>query len=134
MMGGITPEVEAQVKQRLQQHFRPEFLNRVDDIVLFAALSEENLVHIVELMVVSLQARLKLQGYTLDISDDAKAWLAKEGYDPVFGARPLKRFIQHEVETPLARYLIAGEAAVGDAISVSYEKTTGLHIGKPVVH
>jgi len=130
MMEGITPEVEARVKQRLQQHFRPEFLNRVDDIVLFAALSQDNLIHIVELMVATLQKRLKLQGYILNISDEAKAWLAKEGYDPVFGARPLKRFIQHEIETPLARFLIAGEAVAGDTINVGYDQGQGLTISK----
>ncbi|OIQ00053.1 MAG: ATP-dependent chaperone ClpB [Zetaproteobacteria bacterium CG2_30_46_52] len=130
MMEGITPEVEARVKQRLQQHFRPEFLNRVDDIVLFAALSQGNLIHIVELMVATLQKRLKLQGYMLNISDEAKVWLAKEGYDPVFGARPLKRFIQHEIETPLARFLIAGGAVAGDTIYVGYDEDQGLAISK----
>ena len=126
MLEGITPEVEARVKQRLQGHFRPEFLNRVDDVVLFAALTEENLIHIVDLMVESLQKRLKNQGHTLEMTDAAKAWLAKEGYDPIFGARPLKRFIQHEVETPLARHLIAGD--VSDEIVVDYSEAEGLVI------
>jgi len=130
MLEGITPEVEALVRLRLQAHFRPEFLNRVDDTVLFAALTEENLVEIVDLLTALLEKRLKGQGYTLTVSDVAKRWLAKEGYDPVYGARPLKRFIQQEVETPLARFLIAGEAIAGDTIAVDYEQTQGLLIRK----
>ena len=130
MLEGITPEVEATVRLRLQSHFRPEFLNRVDDTVLFAALTEENLLEIVGLLTELLQKRLKGQGYSLSISDVAKKWLAKEGYDPVYGARPLKRFIQQEVETPLARFLIAGEAVAGDSIAVDYEPSQGLMIRK----
>jgi len=127
MLEGITPEVEAIVQKRLQAHFRPEFLNRVDDVVLFSALSEGDLIHIVELLVASLQQRLKAQGYSLTISDSAKAWLDKEGYDPVFGARPLKRFIQHEVETPLARQMIAHDMPSG-AINVDYHEGDGLTV------
>jgi len=134
MLEGITPEVEKRVQQRLHAHFRPEFLNRVDDVVLFAALTENDLIHIVELLVIALQQRLKLQGYVLNINDGAKAWLAREGYDPVFGARPLKRFIQQAVETPLARFLIAGEAVAGDTITVDYDKTKGLSIAKAIRH
>ncbi|HID36418.1 MAG TPA: hypothetical protein EYP39_03440, partial [Ghiorsea sp.] len=79
------------------------------------------------LLVASLAKRLKLQGFNLDVSDAAKTWLAKEGYDPIYGARPLKRFIQQAVETPLARYLIAGEAT-GDSITVDYNEEEGLII------
>jgi ATP-dependent Clp protease ATP-binding subunit ClpB len=127
MLEGIDEEVEKQVMARLQSHFRPEFLNRVDDVVLFAALTQDDLVHIVDLLVASLGKRLKEQGYTLEVTDAAKAWLAKEGYDPVYGARPLKRFIQHAVETPLARYLIGGEAT-GGTITVDYSEKEGLII------
>jgi len=127
MLEGINPEVEKRVMERLRGHFRPEFLNRVDDIVLFAPLSQDDLVQIVDLLVASLAKRLKAQGYTLEVTDAAKAWLAKEGYDPVYGARPLKRFIQQAVETPLARYLIAG-ASDGDTITVDYSDKEGLMI------
>ncbi len=127
MLEGIDEEVEKQVMTRLQAHFRPEFLNRVDDVVLFAALTQDDLVHIVELLVASLAKRLKEQGYILEVTDTAKAWLAKEGYDPVYGARPLKRFIQQAVETPLARYLIGGQAS-GDTITVDYDEKEGLLI------
>ncbi len=127
MLEGIDEEVEKQVMTRLQAHFRPEFLNRVDDVVLFAALTQDDLVHIVDILVASLAKRLKEQGYILEVSNAAKAWLAKEGYDPVYGARPLKRFIQQAVETPLARYLIGGQAN-GDTITVDYDEKEGLII------
>ncbi|MBN4058195.1 ATP-dependent chaperone ClpB [Mariprofundus ferrooxydans] len=120
MLEGINAEVEQRVMERLRGHFRPEFLNRVDDIVLFAPLSESDLVHIVDLLVASLGKRLKAQGYNLNVTDAVKAWLAKEGYDPIYGARPLKRFIQQAVETPLARFLIGNEAS-GDRITVDYK-------------
>jgi len=120
MLEGINAEVEQRVMERLRGHFRPEFLNRVDDIVLFAPLSESDLVHIVDLLVASLGKRLKAQGYNLNVTDAVKAWLAKEGYDPIYGARPLKRFIQQAVETPLARFLIGNEAS-GDSITVDYK-------------
>ena len=127
MLKGIDEEVEKKVLAQLQAHFRPEFLNRVDDIVLFSALSQEDLIQIVDILVASLAKRIKAQGYNLVVTDAAKAWLAKEGYDPVYGARPLKRFIQQAVETPLARYLIAGEAS-GDTITVDYSDKEGLII------
>ncbi|MDX8380688.1 MAG: ATP-dependent chaperone ClpB [Ghiorsea sp.] len=127
MLEGINDKVEKRVMERLRGHFRPEFLNRVDDIVLFAPLSQGDLVHIVDLLVASLAKRVKEQGYSFEVSDAAKAWLAKEGYDPIYGARPLKRFIQQAVETPLARFLIGGEAS-GDSITVDYDKKEGLII------
>jgi len=127
MLEGINDKVEKRVMERLRSHFRPEFLNRVDDIVLFAPLSQGDLVHIVDLLVDSLAKRIKTQGYSFEVSDAAKAWLAKEGYDPIYGARPLKRFIQQAVETPLARFLIGGEAR-GDSITVDYDNKQGLII------
>ncbi|MDQ7001814.1 MAG: AAA family ATPase, partial [Ghiorsea sp.] len=127
MLEGIDAEVEKKVMARLQAHFRPEFLNRVDDVVLFAALTQDDLVHIVDLLIASLAKRIKQQGYNFEVSDATKAWLAKEGYDPIYGARPLKRFIQHAVETPLARYLIGGQAS-GDTITVDYDEKEGLII------
>ncbi|MDX8388718.1 MAG: ATP-dependent chaperone ClpB [Ghiorsea sp.] len=127
MLEGINDAVEKRVMERLRGHFRPEFLNRVDDTVLFAPLSQDDLIHIVDLLVASLAKRIKEQGYTFEVSNTAKAWLAREGYDPVYGARPLKRFIQQAVETPLARYLIGGEAS-GDTITVDYDDKAGLSI------
>ncbi len=127
MLAGIDDDVVQRVMARLQSHFRPEFLNRVDDVVLFAVLSPDDLLQIVDLLVASLAERVQAQGYRFIVTDAAKIWIAQEGYNPVYGARPLKRFIQQAVETPLARYLIAGEV-VGDCITVDYSKTAGLTV------
>jgi ATP-dependent Clp protease ATP-binding subunit ClpB len=116
-----------QVLEALRRHFRPEFLNRVDEVVVFRALTEAELARIVELQLEGLRRRLTERRITLEVSDAARAHLARAGYDPVFGARPLKRAIQREVETPIARLIVAGHVkdggtmrvdAVGDAIRV----------------
>ena len=93
----------------LRSEFRPEFLNRLDEIIVFHALSEEHLKQIVEIQLAGLRARLAERHITLELSDDARTRLVREGYDPVYGARPLKRAIQREIETPLARRLLSGE-------------------------
>ncbi|OIO69943.1 MAG: ATP-dependent chaperone ClpB [Zetaproteobacteria bacterium CG1_02_53_45] len=107
-----------QVMAALRQHFRPEFLNRVDDTVLFKPLTEAVIVEVVELFLSELRARLAEQQIGLELTAAAKAWLASNGYDPVYGARPLKRFIQHHLETPLARLLIGGGVLPGESVSV----------------
>jgi len=93
----------------LRAHFRPEFLNRVDEIVLFKPLTLSEIERIVELQLALLRARLAEQRIDLELTDAAKKHVAREGYDPVYGARPLKRFVQRAIESPLARKLIAGE-------------------------
>ena len=98
--------------------FRPEFLNRVDEIISFHSLSKEQLNKIVVIQLESLRARLAERHIALDLSDAAVEHLASVGYDPAFGARPLKRAIQKGVETPLARKLIAGEVRDGQRVSV----------------
>jgi ATP-dependent Clp protease ATP-binding subunit ClpC len=103
----------------LRHVFRPEFLNRVDEIIVFQALSQEELYRIVDLEVAKVNARMKEHGVGLELTDEARKWLAKEGYEPAFGARPLKRVIQRHVENPLSKRLIAGEFAAGDAIVVT---------------
>jgi len=108
--GVVSDVARAQVMDALSQHFRPEFLNRIDEQVLFEPLSQSVVVGIVGLFLAELAQRLADKQVELDVSDDALHWLAEQGYDPVFGARPLKRFIQQVVETPLARLLIAGTA------------------------
>ncbi|MDX8383626.1 MAG: ATP-dependent chaperone ClpB [Ghiorsea sp.] len=128
MLEGIDSAVEQRVQARLQAHFRPEFLNRIDDIVLFSALSQENLLEIVDLLLISLGKRLKAQGFTLNVSQQAKTWLVSEGYDPAFGARPLKRFIQQALETPLARLLLENQAEAGAVIHVNYKEGKGLQL------
>ena len=108
-----------QVLDALRRHFRPEFLNRVDEIVVFRALTESQLARIVEIQLEGLRRRLVERRITLDVTDAAKAYLARAGYDPVFGARPLKRVIQREVETPVARLIVAGKLSEGGTVRVN---------------
>ncbi len=106
------------VLEEVRAHFRPEFLNRVDELIVFHALSEEHLTKIVNLLVERLQARLADRKITLALTEKAKKYLAEAGYDPLYGARPLKRLIQKEMETALGRKLLKGEIADGQAIVV----------------
>jgi len=102
----------------LRRQFRPEFLNRVDDIVLFKPLTLPEIERIVELLVDDLRARLASRRLELVLTDKARELIAKEGFDPVYGARPLRRFIQHEVETRIGRALVAGDIRDGDRIII----------------
>jgi ATP-dependent Clp protease ATP-binding subunit ClpB len=111
--------MEQAVLAELKRHFRPEFLNRVDDVIIFQSLDEEELAKIVEIQIARLEKRLTQQNLTLDVDDHAKKLLAKEGYDPQFGARPLKRAIQEHLLDPLATKLLAGEFKPGDKIKVT---------------
>ncbi|MDX8407561.1 MAG: AAA family ATPase, partial [Mariprofundaceae bacterium] len=120
--GDISDSARDQVMAALRAHFRPEFLNRVDDTVLFRPLQEQDVAAIADLFLAELKQRLAGQDVSLDVDDGARAWLAHEGYDPVFGARPLNRFIQQHVETPVARMLIAGEVLPGGTLHVSAGK------------
>jgi len=103
----------------LKKHFRPEFLNRVDDVIIFQSLDESELARIVDIQLAGLQKRLAQQQLTLDVDASAKKLLASEGYDPQFGARPLKRAIQEHLLDPLATKLLAGEFKPGERIKVS---------------
>jgi len=116
--GEIRPEVRDRVTRELRSHFRPEFLNRIDDIVLFKALTESEIERIVELQFDEVRARLGDRRMTLVVTKAARRFIAAQGYDPVFGARPLRRFIAHEVETRLGRALLRGDIADGAEISV----------------
>jgi ATP-dependent Clp protease ATP-binding subunit ClpB len=107
-----------QVLDALRRQFRPEFLNRVDEIVVFRALTEAELAKIVEIQLEGLRKRLAERRITLQVTEAARAHLARVGYDPVFGARPLKRAIQREVETPVARLIVAGKLRDGGAVRV----------------
>jgi len=106
------------VLDALRRQFRPEFLNRVDEVVVFRALTEAELGRIVEIQLEGLRKRLTERRITLEVTETARAWLARVGYDPVFGARPLKRAIQREVETPVARLIVAGKVRDGDTVRV----------------
>jgi ATP-dependent Clp protease ATP-binding subunit ClpB len=118
----------------LQATFRPEFLNRIDDMVTFQQLSEDQLEEIVELQLGSLRKRLADRRITLDLTDDARRLLVTHGYDPAFGARPLKRTVQREVENPLALMVLSGEVGEGDTVLVgAADGTITVAVGEPVV-
>ncbi|HEX8751101.1 MAG TPA: AAA family ATPase, partial [Nitrospira sp.] len=111
-------EVRTVVMNELRRHFRPEFLNRVDETVVFHALEADQLTKIVEIQLERLRARLAERRITLSVSQEALRHLGERGYDPVYGARPLKRLIQQELETPIARQLVKGELRDGDTATV----------------
>ncbi|HET7645537.1 MAG TPA: AAA family ATPase, partial [Candidatus Limnocylindria bacterium] len=106
------------VKNQLRDHFRPEFLNRVDEIIVFKPLDETQLREIVGLLVAGVERRLADTGLALEVTDAALALLAREGYDPVYGARPLRRAIQRELENPLAKRILRGEFTAGDTVRI----------------
>ena len=110
--------VEVQVLKVLQGHFKPEFLNRVDDIIVFRPLGMEQIEHIVELQLKRFEHLLADRKLSLEVTAEAKHLLAEEGYDPAFGARPLKRAIQRLIQNPLAMRLLEGEFSEGDRILV----------------
>jgi ATP-dependent Clp protease ATP-binding subunit ClpB len=110
--------MEQAVLADLKRHFRPEFLNRVDDVIIFQSLDESELARIVDIQLGRLEQRLAQQNLTLDVDAAAKSLLAKEGYDPQFGARPLKRAIQEHLLDPLATKLLTGEFRLGETIKV----------------
>ena len=111
-------QMREQVLRALQSQFRPEFLNRVDEVVVFRALTEAELARIVEIQLEGLRRRLAERRIELVVAEAARIWLARIGYDPVYGARPLKRAIQREVETPVARLIVAGTVRDGDTVRV----------------
>jgi ATP-dependent Clp protease ATP-binding subunit ClpB len=116
--GGLETVNRDMVTQVLQAHFRPEFLNRIDEIVVFHQLTREDIARIVEIQLRRVQNLMAERGYTLEVSEAAREWLAEEGYDSNFGARPLKRTIQRELQDPLAMRILSGEFHEGDLIRV----------------
>ncbi|MGE5763993.1 MAG: ATP-dependent chaperone ClpB [Mycobacterium leprae] len=116
--GELKPEGRSRVMAALRSHFRPEFLNRVDDIVLFKPLTQREIERIVDLMFDDLRTRLVERRMTLDVTEAACRYIAKQGFDPVYGARPLRRYIAREVETRIGRALLAGDACDGAVIRV----------------
>ena len=116
--GDFAEGARQRVMQELREAFRPEFLNRVDDIVLFKALTMPEILRIVDLQVTDLQQRLVQRGLMLEVTADAREYVAKAAYDPVYGARPLKRYLQHQVETRIARTILAAESLPGGTIMV----------------
>jgi ATP-dependent Clp protease ATP-binding subunit ClpB len=117
--------MRATVLDELRQHFRPEFLNRVDEIIVFHALTESELAQIIEIQLRRLRHRLEQRRIELELTDAAKRHLVKSGYDPVYGARPLKRAIQKELETPLGRKILAGDVRDGQRVVVDFDDIRG---------
>jgi len=115
---GDEEAVREKVMSGMRGKFRPEFLNRIDEYVIFNSLGESQMVPIVDLEILKVASRLKDKKISLSLTEGAKAWLASKGYDPVFGARPLKRTIQREVETPIAKGLLGGLYAEDSTILV----------------
>ena len=112
------------IEAALKETFRPELLNRMDDIIIFHPLTEENLKKIVDLLIGDLERRLANSGIKLTVSDEARAWLVRKGYDPVYGARPLRRAIQRYVENPLSTKILQGEFREGDTVAIAVEGET----------
>jgi ATP-dependent Clp protease ATP-binding subunit ClpB len=118
-------QMKNEVLEAMRQHFRPEFLNRVDETVVFHSLSREHLKQIVDIQLEHLRARLAERHIVLELSDRAREHIALVGYDPSYGARPLKRVIQKEIETPLGRLLLKGDIQDGQAVLVDYDRAGG---------
>jgi ATP-dependent Clp protease ATP-binding subunit ClpB len=116
--GQDVDSVEPQVMDVVRAHFRPEFLNRLDEIVLFHRLGQEHMAPIVEIQVARVGKLLKDRKITLDLTDAAKRWLGRVGYDPVYGARPLKRAVQRYVQDPLAEKILSGEVPDGSTVKI----------------
>jgi ATP-dependent Clp protease ATP-binding subunit ClpB len=122
-IGEVYDRMKAAVIDELRRHFRPEFLNRVDEIIVFHALTEGDLEKIVEIQLGGLRARLAERKIGITLTEAAKKHVVSVGYDPAYGARPLKRTIQKEIETPLARMMLKGEVRDGQTVTVDYDKT-----------
>ncbi|MBQ1849628.1 MAG: AAA family ATPase, partial [Lachnospiraceae bacterium] len=116
--GNIRPEAEKAVMEDLRDHFRPEFLNRLDETILFKPLTKDNIGGIIDLLMQDVNKRLEEKQLKIELTDEAKQLIAQEAYDPIYGARPLKRYLQKNVETLAARLILSGEVALGDTIRI----------------
>ncbi len=126
--GRISDAVRETVMREMHVHFRPEFLNRVDDVVMFKPLTIDEIQQIVDLQVIDIARRLADRGVRLELTDAARQRVAKAGYDPVYGARPLKRYLQHEVETRIGRAIIAGSVIEGSTLRVDVDPDGDLKV------
>ena len=118
----IDDAIRTEVMNEMKLRFKPEFLNRVDDIIMFKPLSENGIKKIIDIFLKEVSGRLKDRNITLEVTDKAKTIMAREGYDPVYGARPLKRYIQNTLENNLARKIIKGEIGYGSNVVVDTEE------------
>ena len=119
--GNAYEQMKSKVQQELKQHFRPEFLNRIDDVIVFHQLTESEIIEIVDLMIASLEKRLQDKDMAVELTPPAKALLAERGYDPTLGARPLRRTIQREIEDPLSEKMLFGDLNPGSIVVVDVE-------------
>ena len=123
--GSIAEEVKEQVTGQLKNYFRPEFLNRIDDIIVFSALTLDQVSRIIELSLQSLERRLADRNMSLVLTDEAKKFIAEESYDPQYGARPIKRYLQKHVETQIASMIIRGDLVDGGKVTIETEGEGG---------
>ena len=119
--GEITPQAEKMVMNELRGHFRPEFLNRLDETILFKPLTKSDIRSIINLLLADLNKRLSDKELHLEITEEAKDFITEHGYDPVYGARPLKRYVQKYVETLTAKIILQGDVVSGDTIVITVE-------------
>jgi ATP-dependent Clp protease ATP-binding subunit ClpC len=119
-------KLKGDIQDALRQHFRPEFLNRIDEIIIFHTLTKEQVRQIVDLQMKEIAERLADHGITIELTDTARTWLAEQGYDPAFGARPLRRTLQKQVESPLSVMLLKGDFKEGDTIVIDHNEAEGL--------
>jgi ATP-dependent Clp protease ATP-binding subunit ClpC len=120
---GIDDRFADDVRSALKRAFRPEFLNRIDEVIVFHPLTRAHIEEIVDLQVAKIAARVEAQGFTLELDAAARSWLAEKGYDPQYGARPLRRMVQRHIETPLSKQLIGSEFEIGDTVVVHKSDT-----------
>lgn len=125
-------EMKKKVLEGLKKTFRPEFLNRVDETIVFHALTDEEIKRIVDLMLNRVKKQVKEQGMELEVADNVKDLLAKEGYDPALGARPLRRCIQRRIEDPLSELVLKGEFTAGDIIQAEMDDDNNIRFVKRV--
>jgi ATP-dependent Clp protease ATP-binding subunit ClpB len=118
-------EMRRRVMEAVKEHFKPEFLNRIDELIIFHGLGIEEIKAIVEIQVMKLQKRLSERRLDLKVTEKAKEWLAKEGFDPTYGARPLKRVIQKEIQDQLAMKILEGKFKEGDTVTVDLDAKKG---------
>jgi ATP-dependent Clp protease ATP-binding subunit ClpC len=118
--------LKGEIQDSLRKYFRPEFLNRIDEIIIFHTLTKEQVTQIVELQMKEIAGRLDEYDIIIELTNDARLWLAEQGYDPAFGARPLRRTLQKQVESPLSVKLLRGEFKKGDVVVVDYNENEGL--------
>jgi ATP-dependent Clp protease ATP-binding subunit ClpC len=129
-------EAHDKIQKALKDTFRPEFLNRIDEIITFSSLSKEQMQQIVDLQMEEIEERLQEHDITVELTPAAREWLASEGYDPAFGARPLRRALQKHVESPLSISLLSGEFKSGDTVIVDVDEEndelTFRPLGEPI--